>query len=325
MNAGVVAVVVSAHPPVPSVVEGREANCHDGEDEQPDQDEDVLLQGSGCSCFGRDIGEPQREDPTDRVVDWETVEHPIALLVPPDVLSAELREPVVRVQDEPEVIPENRQGEVPRQDDELGADSPTHTLEKTDVNGDQGEEEHEQVVAGERLTTHEKTVEPASDPSSPVPGGHLLRPTILTFGFDFDGREQNGEQEPIQNGANHGTSFVSLNRNGPVAVTRRRQGYSLSSIVESSQGTRTISLGTCTPRGVRAISSRIHRNSGKGSMETMRQVNSLKESRHGIGIASPPIDCRFLSISWVPPLMAQVLYHHWPEPESPNRCPAPKA
>jgi len=59
-------------------------------------------------------------------------------------------------------------------------------------------EKHEAVVARERLTVHELTVEVRGKTTRPVPGGQLLRPAVFAFHLNLDAGEYRCHQAPEQ-------------------------------------------------------------------------------------------------------------------------------
>jgi len=66
------------------------------------------------------------------------------------------------------------------------------------VENEQGEDEHEAVVAGQRLASHGQPVKTGDPAIGPVPGGHFFGPAILALGLDLQARNDQSHYEPKQ-------------------------------------------------------------------------------------------------------------------------------
>lgn len=182
-------VVVLAHLPVPVVVQGSD---HDREADQrylSAEDQKVFLQGVRVAEQVRDPGEGDGNRPARQVVEREAVEEPGATRVPPHVLLAEARDPVVRVDHEPQEVPGDCHHEVVGERLRLVCHRPRLAACEAGVDDDEREDEHPAVVAGERLSAEQEPVDAGGDTLGAVPGWHLLGPSVLALRLDFETSE----------------------------------------------------------------------------------------------------------------------------------------
>lgn len=189
------------------MVERREGVQDQGVGGEPQQQMEVGHEGLPTTQGGN----ANREADTRHIVEGEQPGHPVAFSVPPDVLLPELAA-VVWVQDEPVVVPQHAPGEVHRPRLALGRNRPFHAHGKVGVEDENREEEHEGVVAGQRLAVRDEAVDSGRKAGGPEPGRGLLGPAPLPFALDFDAGEDRGEQGPEEDGTEHDAPFKGLRR-----------------------------------------------------------------------------------------------------------------
>ncbi len=160
---------------------------------ESDEDREVIDEELSFSRVpGGGSSETQGERDARQVVEREQSEDPGASGVPPHVVARESTS-VGGVQHEPDVVPQRAPGEVHRAGEKLALGRPHHAREERNVEDHEGEEEHEQVVAGERLAAHDHAVQLPEEPGGAVPGRRLVRPPVLPFALDLQAGQDGGE------------------------------------------------------------------------------------------------------------------------------------
>jgi len=122
--------------------------------------------------------------------------------MPPDILSLEVVDGVMRIQDKPQVVPHWTPGQVQGPGHEFGADGPLGPLEETRVKDQDRKNEHEAMVTGKRFTCHQSSVGFGNHTFRAVPGGHFFSPSVFAFCFDLESCEYQSQEEPEDCGNN---------------------------------------------------------------------------------------------------------------------------
>lgn len=118
--------------------------------------------------------------------------------MPPDVFALELTF-VGGVQHEPVVIPQWAPREVERPRHQLFRDRPLHSHEEVRVEDQHWQEEHEGVIAGERLPAHNHPVRLPPEAGGSIPRRRCVGPALRPFALDLDAGYDDRERCPEQN------------------------------------------------------------------------------------------------------------------------------
>ena len=176
------------HPAVPAPV-GRGGRHGDQAEQREPAHQPALLGHRARAAAGRPGDRRHAERERDRRVVLEGQAADPGPRVPPHLPPPEAREPVGRVEDEPEVVPADREGHVGREHHDLGRDRPVLAVAEGQLEDHERQRGHEEVVAGQRLAAADGAVEPARRPPGAEPGGQPQGPAVAALDLDLDQRE----------------------------------------------------------------------------------------------------------------------------------------
>lgn len=188
-DVGLVTFVRRTHPVVPVVV----AVADEPQQKGPPKDkaEADALVGEFLGVLGDSVLDGRYGNRTGEhryIGHGDSSADPVILGMPPDLGFLELAF-VEGVQDEPVVVPDQAENEVAAPDDGLSLPAPRHPHGKMPMKDENGQGEHEDMVAGDWPLADEFVVPMAGA----IPGRHLVGPAVAAFAFDLYTAEDCGE------------------------------------------------------------------------------------------------------------------------------------